>query len=228
MAVVSTTDTKFRLIEAVTKIVNEVPIVTEEDLAEVKLKIDKEVDEILKSDIHTYHTLEVMVTILNRQMSHGPVGVTVTAILWQRLVINKKIIMDKSSKGSKTFSSRMGHTPCRDYKFIIHQVPSLLTLSAKTVNKVIGKCSPKFCKTKSGRFSSADECRLSSPLDNGPNSIQEVLNLLFEDKNFLSEKLEIPLDCVQHLKKDFTALSQKYSRNLLLNAIKYNNQVVNV
>jgi len=211
MPTVTTADTKRRLMEAATKIINEVPIVTEEDLAEVKMRINNEAVEILASDNHIYKTVEVKVTILNREIVEGPIEICVSTKLSQRLVTNKKIMMEKSSKGSVTFSSSMAHTACRCHKFYIRQVPSLLTLSARTVNKALAKSTAKFCKTKTGKYPSADESRISTP--NAPTKIKAGVNLLFDNQQFLSETLEIPLDCVQSLKKDFDALTQKYSKN---------------
>ena len=84
MPVITTADTKRRLVETVTKIVNEIAIVTEEDLAKVKQKIEEKSHDILVSDSHTYHTLDVMLTIFPRETLHGQVEISVAAILWQR------------------------------------------------------------------------------------------------------------------------------------------------
>jgi len=122
MPLVTTADTKRRLVEAVTKIVNEVAIVTEEDLAEVKQKIEEESHDILVSDLHTYHTLDVMVTIFPRETLYGQVEISVAAILWQRLINNQRIVLEKTPREKNTFTSNVGHTPCRYYKFVIRQV----------------------------------------------------------------------------------------------------------
>ena len=84
MEVVTIADTKKRLIKAVTEIINEVPLITSKDVTKVKQMINSEVANIIAEDIHTFHSIEVKVNILHREVSHGPVGVHIYVNLGQR------------------------------------------------------------------------------------------------------------------------------------------------
>jgi len=197
MSAVTTAETKRRLHKAVAKIVNEVPIITEEDVAEVQKRIDEEAAEILATDPNTYHTALVKVIILNREVE-GPIDVFIDTVLNQRLDINKEIKLEKSSKGSSLCTSNLDHSTCSSHHFNISlQVPSLKTLSARTVNKALGKYN----------CSSVDWDRMST--FKALNRIKSVLTVCFKNQQVLLETLEIPLDCVHHLKNDFNVINQK-------------------
>jgi len=190
---------KGRIIAAATDVLNEISILTEEDLSEVRERIETECSEILGDDPHTYHKVEVLVTILPCGFVHGQSEISLSVVLWQRLVNNRRIILEKSSRRQSTFECVIPYTTCRQYKFMIRHVPKLSTLAARQVNEVLGKCTTLACRSKAANSydSSDDE--------------EETLEEMLDDTCELAAKLQIPLDCVDHLKRDFSSFSQKHA-----------------
>ena len=95
MEVMTIADTKRRLMETVSRVMNEVALVTPDDVAKAREMINIEAATILASDIHTYHSVEVKVTILNREVAHGPLEVHMAVMLGQRYVEIKKRLFDE-------------------------------------------------------------------------------------------------------------------------------------
>merc|ERR1719469_451196 len=149
--------------------------------------------------------VEVLVTILPCGFVHGLSEISLSVVLWQRLVNNRRIILEKSSRRQTTFECSIPYTTCRQYKFLVRHVPKLSTLAARQVNEVLGKCTTLACRSKVMKFVTP-----VNSLDDSSDE-EETLEEMLDDTCELAAKLQIPLDCVDHLKRDFSSFSQKHA-----------------